>query len=80
MQQNINSYDQKKFKSYFEQTEVYQCLKQDFDDVTYFDEHRLLWLAKTPRQEAATRNLLENKDVYDSPLDGNLRIVCHKTI
>jgi hypothetical protein len=55
MQQNINPYNEKKFKSYFEQTEICHRLKQDFDDLYYFDEDIHPWNDRSPRQHIGTR-------------------------
>jgi hypothetical protein len=55
MQNNINPYDEKTFKSYFEQTELCQRLKQDFDDLYYFDADIHPFYDRTPRHHLGTR-------------------------
>lgn len=55
MQKNINPYNEKTFKSYFEQTELCHSLKQDFDDLYYFDRDIHPWNDRTPRQHLGTR-------------------------
>jgi hypothetical protein len=55
MQKNINSYNENTFKSYFEQTELCHRLKQDFDDLYYFDRHIYHQIGRTPRQHLGTR-------------------------
>jgi hypothetical protein len=53
IQQNINAYNEEEFRKAFETTEIYQKLKQDFDEISF--ENTVLWdFAPTPRQRLAS--------------------------
>ena len=55
MQKNINPYNENTFKSYFEQTELCHRLKQDFDELYYFNADKHPWYNRSPRQHLGTR-------------------------